>query len=217
MTTAVRDDVARYRLRIGGEWRDASGGATFDDRDPWTGETVATVAAATAEDARAAVAAVAAAFPAWSSTLPAQRQKVFLAAADLLESRRDEVVAMLARETGCAFGFAMFQMGFVPGLFRQAAGLAYAPVGQVIPSANPGTFAMAIRRPVGVVAAIAPWNAALILSAQAIAAPLVAGDTVVLKPSQDSPWVGGLLWAEIVECAHPLMPGQGGATIREVV
>jgi acyl-CoA reductase-like NAD-dependent aldehyde dehydrogenase len=197
MTTAVRDDVARYRLRIGGEWRDASDGATFEDRDPWTGETVATVAAASAEDARAAVAAASAAFPTWSSTLPAQRQKVFLAAADLLESRRDEVVAMLARETGCAFGFAMFQMGFVPGLFRQAAGLAYAPVGQIVPSDSPGTFAMAIRRPVGVVAAIAPWNAALILSARSIAAPLVAGDTVVLKPSQDSPWVGGLLWAEI--------------------
>jgi acyl-CoA reductase-like NAD-dependent aldehyde dehydrogenase len=91
----------------------------------------------------------------------------------------------------------MFQMGFVPGLFRQAAGLAYAPSGQIIPSDNPGTFAMGIRQPVGVVGAIAPWNAALILSARAIAAPLVAGNTVVLKPSQESPFVGGLLWAEI--------------------
>ncbi len=106
-------------------------------------------------------------------------------AATILERRRDEVVALLARETGCTFGFAMFQMGFVPGLFRQAAGLAYSPSGR---SSRPTTrapsrWASADRS--GVVAAIAPWNAALILSARSIAAPLVAGNTVVLKPSPD--------------------------------
>ncbi len=73
-------------------------------------------------------------------------------------------------------------MGFVPGLFRQAAGAAYAPTGKVLPSDLPGAFAMGVRRPVGVVGAIAPWNAALILSARSIAAPLVFGNTVVLKP-----------------------------------
>jgi acyl-CoA reductase-like NAD-dependent aldehyde dehydrogenase len=124
------------------------------------------------------------------------RQGVFLEAADVLESRQDEVVAMLARETGCTFGFGMFQMHFVPGLFRQAAALAYAPLGEVIPS-DTGAFAMGIRRPVGVVGAIAPWNAALILSARAISAPLALGNTVVLKPSEWSPQVGGLLWGEV--------------------
>ncbi len=108
-------------------------------------------------------------------------------AADILEARRDEVVSWLARETGCTFGFGMFQMGFVPGLLRQAAALAYAPLGQVIPSDHPGTLAMGIRKPVGVVGAIAPWNAALILSARSIAAPLALGNTVVLKPSEWSP------------------------------
>jgi acyl-CoA reductase-like NAD-dependent aldehyde dehydrogenase len=103
---------------------------------------------------------------------------------------------MLARETGSTFGFGMFQMHFVPGLFRQAAALAYAPLGEVIPS-DTGAFAMGLRRPVGVVGAIAPWNAALILSARAIAAPLALGNTVVLKPSEWSPQVGGLLWGEV--------------------
>jgi acyl-CoA reductase-like NAD-dependent aldehyde dehydrogenase len=88
-------------------------------------------------------------------------------------------------------------MHFVPGLFRQAAGNAYAPTGQVIPSDIPGTLAVGLRRPVGVVGAIAPWNAALILSARSIAAPLVLGNSVVLKPSEWSPVSGGLLWAEI--------------------
>jgi acyl-CoA reductase-like NAD-dependent aldehyde dehydrogenase len=120
----------------------------------------------------------------------------------------------------------MFQMHFVPGLFRQAAGIAYAPIGQVIPSDVPGTFAMGLRRPVGVVGAIAPWNAALILSARAIAAPLALGNTVVLKPSEWSPVSGGLIWGEIfAEAGLPPgalnivthAPGEAGAIADELV
>src|SRR4029078_10447507 len=141
--------------------------------------------------------AAAAAFPEWCQSVPAQRQAIFLKAADILESRRDEIVCFLARETGSSFGFGMFQMSFVPGLLRQAAAAAYSPIGQIIPSDHPGTLAMGLRRPVGVVAAIAPWNAALILSARSIAAPVALGNTVVLKPSEWSPIVGGTIWGEI--------------------
>ena len=198
-SVATGTDKATYRHFIAGEWVDAAGGATFDDLNPYTGEVVATVAAGAREDARRAVEAAAEAFPTWSQSLPAERQRVFLAAADILERRTDEVVGLLARETGCTFGFGMFQMMFVPGLLRQAAGMAYRPIGEVIPSDVPGAFAMGIRRPVGVVGAIAPWNAALILSARSIAAPLVLGNTVVAKPSEESPFVGGLLWGEIFQ------------------
>jgi len=189
--------TGEYRQFIGGEWIDAADGETFEDRDPFTGDVVATVPAGGAEDARRAIEAAAAAFDGWCGAAPAERQQVFLKAADALEARQDEVVELLARETGCSFGFGMFQMHFVPGLFRQAAGIAYAPTGQVIPSDIPGTLAVGIRRPVGVVGAIAPWNAALILSARSIAAPLVLGNSVVLKPSEWSPVSGGLLWGEI--------------------
>jgi acyl-CoA reductase-like NAD-dependent aldehyde dehydrogenase len=197
VSTVATGSKPEYRHFIAGRWVGASAGETFDDLDPYTGEVVATVAAGTREDAARAVQAAADAFPAWSQAPPAERQRVFLAAADILERRTDEVVALLARETGCTFGFGMFQMGFVPGLFRQAAGMAYSPIGQVIPSDLPGAFAMGIRRPVGVVGAIAPWNAALILSARSIAAPLVLGNTVVAKPSEESPLSGGLLWGEV--------------------
>ena len=192
----VETDIRDCREFIGGDWVAAAGGETFDDLDPFTGDVIAHVAAGTREDAKRAVESAAEAFGEWSTAPPAQRQAVFLKAADILESRRDEVVSWLARETGCTFGFGMFQMGFVPGLFRQAAGTAYAAVGEVIPS-DTGAFAMGIRRPAGVVGAIAPWNAALILSARSIAAPLVLGNTVVLKPSELSPYSGGLLWGEI--------------------
>src|ERR671918_289299 len=190
--------TTEYRHFIGGDWTQASGGATFDDLDPYSGELVAQVAAGTREDARRAVEAAQAAFPTWSQTSPAERQRIFLAAADILERRADEVVGLLARETGCCiYGFGMFQLGFVPGLLRQAAALAYAPIGQVLPSDLPGAMAMGLRRPVGVVGAIFPWNAALILSARSFAAALALGNTVVAKPSEESPFVGGLLWGEI--------------------
>ena len=192
----VQTKAKECRLFIGGEWKEGSNGTTFDDLDPFIGDVVATVPSGSAADARAAIDAAAAAFDAWSQTPPGERQKIFLNAADLLEGRADEVASWLTRETGCTFGFAMFQLHFVPGLFRQAAALAYAPLGEIIPS-DTGAFAMGLRRPVGVVGAIAPWNAALILSARSIAAPIALGNTAVLKPSELSPYVGGLLWAEI--------------------
>jgi aldehyde dehydrogenase (NAD+) len=194
--TSVQTDTRELQQFIGGDWVGAAGGGTFDDLDPFTGDVVARVPAGQRADAHAAVEAAAAAFPAWSKTPPAERQRIFLKAADLLESRAEDVAGWLIRETGAAFGFSMFQLHFVPGLFRQAAALAYAPLGEVIPS-DTGAFSMGLRRPVGVVAAIAPWNAALILSARSIAAPLALGNTVVLKPSELSPYSGGLLWAEI--------------------
>ena len=191
-TTAAQE----YRQYIGGDWVAAADGATYEDTDPFTGEVVATAPAGGPEDARRAVQAAAAAFPAWSQTPPAERQRIFLKAADVLEERQMEVVELLARESGASFGFGMFQSLFVPNLFRQAAALAYAPLGQVIPS-DTGAFALGLRKPVGVVGALAPWNAALILSARSIAGPLALGNTVVLKPSEWSPFSGGLLWGQI--------------------
>lgn len=221
----TQTEVRRPQHFIGGRFVDADGGGTFEDRDPFTGEVVAYAAAGTRGDAAKAVAAAAEAFQVWSKTPPAGRQRVFLKAADVLESRSQEVVGLLARETGSTFGFGMFQIGFVPNLLRQAAALAYAPIGEVIPS-DMGAFAMGLRRPVGVVGAIAPWNAALILSARAIAAPLALGNTVVLKPSEWSPITGGTLWGEIfTEAGLPAgalnvvthAPGQAGPIGDELV
>ena len=84
-----------------------------------------------------------------------------------------------------------------PGCCARRPARRMAPVGEVIPSDIPGAMAMGLRQPVGVVGAIAPWNAALILSLRSITAPLVLGNTVVLKPSEWSPVSGGTLWGEI--------------------
>ena len=223
--STVEQSVKEGQLYIGGEWVDSAGGATFDDLNPFDGDVVARIAAGTREDANRAVETAAAAFAEWSQSPPAARQAIFLKAADILESRAEDIATWLTRETGCTFGFAMFQLHFVPGLFRQAAALGYMPMGEVIPS-DTGAFSMGLRRPLGVVGAIAPWNAALILSARSIAAPLALGNTVVLKPSELSPYVGGLLWGEIfAEAGLPAgvlnivthAPGEAGAIGDELV
>jgi acyl-CoA reductase-like NAD-dependent aldehyde dehydrogenase len=211
---------------IAGEWVPAWSGRTFDDLDPWSGQVVARMAAGDAWDARRAVEAAQAAFLSWGTSTPGIRQTIFLRAADILERRRAEVMDWLASETGCGHDFGLIQIEFVLSLLRQASGAGYAAVGQVIPSDQPGSLAMAVRRPVGVVAAIVPWNAALILSARAIVAPLMLGNTVVLKPSEESPWVAGVLWAQIFhEAGLPPgvlnvvthAPGDAGAIGNELI
>ena len=144
MSADTRQGTSK-QLFIGGEWGGAEGWRTFEDRDPFNGDLVAEVAAASRADAKRAIDAAAAAAPAWAQTPPAVRQGIFLKAAEVLESRQDEIVSLLARETGATFGFSMFQMHFVPGLFRQAAALAYAPIGEVIPS-DTGVFSSMSRQ-----------------------------------------------------------------------
>ena len=186
-----------YKMYIDGEWVDALDGAGYEDLNPYTGEVFARVPAGKRGDAKRAVEAAAAAFPAWSATLPAERQSLFLKAADILEKKQMEIVAVLAEETGCTFGFAMFQTMFTPGLLREAAGQVHQPTGEIIPGDLPGAFNMAIRQPLGVIAGIAPWNAPLILSLRAICMPIAYGNTAVLKPSMESSAAGGVVIAEV--------------------
>lgn len=193
MTTTAPPFVRQY---IAGQWADSRNGRTYESRNPWSDEVVAVVAAGDQDDTRSAVEAAQQAFGAWSRSLPHVRQSVFLKAADILERRRAGVLDLLARETGCGRYFGDIQVDFTLALLRQSAALPYTATGRVLPSDQPGTHAMAVRRPVGVVGAIAPWNAALTLAGRAIAGPLALGNTVVLKPSEEAPACGAL-WAEI--------------------
>jgi acyl-CoA reductase-like NAD-dependent aldehyde dehydrogenase len=186
-----------YKMYINGEWAEALDGERYDDYNPYTGEIFARVPAGKRADARRAIDAAAAAFPAWSHSLPAERQGLFLKAAGILEKKKDEIITILAEETGCAFGFAMFQTTFTPGLLREAAAQVHQVNGEIIPADLPGAFYMAIRQPVGVVAGIAPWNAPLILSLRSICLPIAYGNTAVLKPSMESAAAGGVVIAEV--------------------
>ena len=188
-----------YQMYIGGEWVDAANKETFEDHNPYNGEVFANVPKGTRADATRAIEAAAAAFPEWSESPPSLRRKLFLKAADIFEKRQDELVSIVAEETGSTIGIAMFQMFFVPGLFREAAAQAYSVTGEVIPADYPGAFFMALRQPAGVVGAFGPFNVPYILSSRAFALPLAYGNTAVLKPSEEAPVSGGLVLAEIFE------------------
>ena len=190
-----------YKMYIGGEWIGAQDQETYDDFNPYTGEVFARVASGKRADAKRAVESAGEAFPGWSHALPSERQSLFLKAADILENKRDEVINVLAEETGCTFGFGMFQAGFTPGLLREAAAQAHQTSGEIIPADLPGALYMAIRQPVGVVAGIGPWNAPLILSLRSICMPIAYGNTAVLKPSTESAAAGGILIAEVFQQA----------------
>jgi acyl-CoA reductase-like NAD-dependent aldehyde dehydrogenase len=190
-----------HRMYIAGEWTSASGGATFIDLNPYTGQPFATVAAGTRDDAARAVAAAAAAFPGWAATPPQEKQRLLLRTAEIVERRADDIRRVLAEETGGGAAFASFQLSWITKHLRQAAGWVYLPVGEVIPTDVPGTTHFAIRRPLGVVAGFSPWNGANLLAWRTVIPPIAFGNTVVLKPSEHAPVAAGLILAEILEQA----------------
>ncbi len=126
------------------------------------------------------------------------RQALFLKAATVLERRADDIVPMMAQENGATAAYSRFQIQWAAGLLRQAAGYPYLPGGEIVPSDTPGVFAMALRKPLGVVCGISPWNGAIALGFRSIVAPLACGNTVVLKPSEEAPVCAGILMGEIL-------------------
>jgi acyl-CoA reductase-like NAD-dependent aldehyde dehydrogenase len=191
-----------YGQYINGAWQDPAGGKLFDDLDPFDGSTFANVTSGTRRDAEQAIAAAANAFPAWEASPPLVRQRLFLKAADILERRTADVAHLLARETGAGFAFSIFQINWSINLLRQVAEWGYRPIGEVLRSDQPGRFVMAVRKPLGVVAGITPWNGAHNLAWRTALLPLAFGNTMVLKPSEEAPISAGLVLAEILEEAE---------------
>jgi acyl-CoA reductase-like NAD-dependent aldehyde dehydrogenase len=198
MTTATATEIQPRQQLIAGEWVEAASGRTFDDINPYTGEVFARIPASGAADARLAIDAAEKAFPAWAKVGARARQALFLKAADIVERRADELVRLMALETGASNAYSRFQIQWSAGLLRQAAGYPYLSGGEIVPSDTPGVFAMAIRKPLGVVAGISPWNGALALGLRTVVCPLACGNTVVLKPSEDAPICAGLVIGEIL-------------------
>lgn len=184
-------------LFIGGEWRAASDGV-FDDYNPSTGQVWASIPNATRADTAAAIEAAHKAFPAWAAMPFVARAALLNKAAALIEARQQDFVAAIGQEVGGTFGKCMYESTVTPGVYRTAAATGFGPIGEILPSAY-DRMSMAVRKPIGVVSVISPWNFPLILSSRGIAFALAAGNTVVLKPSEESPVTGGLLFAEIFE------------------
>ncbi|RJL14824.1 aldehyde dehydrogenase family protein [Paracoccus siganidrum] len=188
----------RHSHYIAGAWTDPTG-RSFPDRNPLNGDLVAEIAAGGRPEAEAAVAAAHAAFPDWAAMRPADRQRLFLRAAEITEKRHDEAVHLMAVEAGTSRAFASFQVQLSASLMRQAASWGYLPYGDVLRSDIPGRMAMVTRKPLGVVAGFTPWNGAFYLGWRTILLPMAFGNTVVIKPSEEAPLSAGLLHAEILD------------------
>ena len=188
---------------IDGEERQAAGGGSYDRMDPFTGKLATRAAAAGVADAKAAVESAAAAFKTWSQTGPGERRAILLKAADVMAGKVGEFTTLMIEETGSTAPWAGFNVMLASNMLREAASMTTQISGEVIPSDKPGTLAMGIRQPAGVVLGIAPWNAPVILGTRAVAMPLACGNTVVLKASESCPGVHRLIGQCLVEAGIP--------------
>jgi acyl-CoA reductase-like NAD-dependent aldehyde dehydrogenase len=190
----------------------------FSVRNPYDDSLVARVPDGGVPEIRAAVDAAADCQPTWELAPPAEKQRLFLAAADLVDRRRPELVRLLAAETGASAAFSNVQVDWSVEVLRLAAGWVYQPQGEVLRTNHPHTLTSSRRRPLGVVAAFTPWNGALVLAWRSVVLPLAAGNTVVVKPSELAPLSSGLVVGEILtEAGFPdgavnvVTHGPGGA------
>ena len=190
-------------LMIGNEETVASDGATFERRNPISGNVATRAAAATKDDAIAAVDAAAAAFPEWSASSPRERRAILSKAADILSAKEPEFIAAMAAETGATAGWSHFNVLLASDMLREAAALTTQITGEVIPSNRPGSLAMAVRQPAGVVLSMAPWNAPVILGVRSLATPLACGNTVVMKTSEICPRTHRLIVDSLNEAGLP--------------
>ncbi len=203
----------------------AEKGATFERRNPLDGTVATRAPAASAADAVMAVEAAAEAFKTWSETGPSERRALLLKAADKLEAKTPEFIQAVPAETGATAMWAGFNVMLAAGMIREAAALTTQVAGEVIPSDVPGSLAMGIRQPAGVVLGIAPWNAPIILGTRAIATPLACGNTVILKGSENCPRTHQLIIEAFQEAGFPPgvvnyitnAPADAGAVVEAMV
>lgn len=183
-------------LYINGQWKTLS--RQFNDINPSDGSVWASIPDAGLADTQQAIDAAHTAFTGWSALPFQERAHYLLKIADVWEKKSAAFVSAACFEGGGWFGKGMFETGYVAEVFRAAAGLCYGAIGEVLPSAH-GKVSTATRQALGVVGVISPWNMPGILTARGFAFPLAAGNTIVLKPSEDTPYAGGLFFAEVLE------------------
>lgn len=207
----VREWLSRPKgLFIGGAWTDAASGRTFETRDPATGEVLTEVAYGEAVDVDRAVRAARKAFEGeWSLWTPAQRQRLLFRIGEAIYEHAEELAQLEALDNGKSAAVAQaVDVTWVAELFQYYAGWATKIEGRTIPVSvpwAPGTqwHAYTLREPVGVCGAIVPWNFPLLMAAFKIPVALTCGNTVVLKPAEDTPLTALRLAEIMAECGLP--------------
>jgi len=202
-TGGEADSVVEHGIYINGEWRPARSGQTFEVRNPATAEVLARCADAGREETREAIEAAHAAFPAWSQTPAAQRAQMLSKAAALMNERLEELARLLTQENGKPLEESRTETQVAAAFLQWNAEEARRVYGEVVPSAAPDKRVLTIKQPVGVVAAITPWNFPTSMVTRKLGPALAAGCTAVLRPARATPLVAVALFKIFDEAGVP--------------
>ncbi len=185
---------------IAGTWREGTSDSVLENRNPLTGDLLYTYRAASTKDIDEAYAAAKAAQPAWEQVPPAEKVALLDKLASVMEEMKDDIASVLIEEGGSTAPKVGFECVTCPAITRQATAFPYRMKGQIIPSDIPGKDSYIFKKPKGVIGVIAPWNVPLVLAIRSVVPAVATGNTVVLKPSSDSP-ASAFLIAEFFERA----------------
>ncbi|GIU94357.1 MAG: putative aldehyde dehydrogenase YcbD [Gaiellaceae bacterium] len=208
---------------IGGEWIESSSGETYEKRNPWRpSEVTGVYQASSAEDARAAIAAAREAFPAWSALPAAHRGAFFHRAADAIEARAERIAQDMTAEMGKPLREARLETLRAAAILRYSAGEAWRPIGELYEPSVPDQRLYTMRRPLGVVGLITPWNFPIAIPVWKLAPALIYGNTVVLKLGYEAPRTGLHVAGCFAEAGLPagvlnVLTGAGSTAGAEIV
>jgi len=199
--TTIAPGAANF---VAGEWTPARGGRTYERHNPWRpSELVGEFPSSSAEDVDTAVAAASEAFPTWSGLPAAKRGAILTKAAEIIESRVEDIAQDMTREMGKPLRESRVEAARAAQILRFFAGEAWRPVGEMFEQSATGSTVYTRRRPLGVVGLITPWNFPAAIPTWKTAPALAYGNTVVLKLAQDSPLTGLHLARALEEAELP--------------
>jgi succinate-semialdehyde dehydrogenase/glutarate-semialdehyde dehydrogenase len=190
-------------LLIGGRWADAESGGRFDVTNPANGELVGTVADGSAADVEAAIDAAAEALEGWKALPAIERARVLRRSADVIRERKDEIAAVMTAEQGKPLAEAAGEVDYAAGFLEWFGGEAERVYGEIVPPLNPAGRALVLRQPVGVVAAITPWNFPAAMMTRKLGPAMAAGCTSVVKPASATPLTAALVLRAIEDAGSP--------------
>ena len=195
-------EPVQYRMLINGDWVDASDGARFDSINPATEQPWCSIPEATTEDINRAVETAHDAFASgeWASLTPTARGRYLRSLAELLDEQSEHLGRIETIDTGKMLKETRWQAKYIAEFFQFYAGCADKISGATLPIDKPDMMTITLREPLGVVAAVVPWNSQLFLVAVKIGPALAAGNTVVLKASEHAS-AAMLEFGKLVEAA----------------
>ncbi|CAG0977556.1 partial alpha-ketoglutaric semialdehyde dehydrogenase, partial [Methanosarcinales archaeon] len=214
--------MQEYKLFINGEWVASSSGEMFDDINPATLELIGKLHKANEDDVKNAVDAAEDAFDTWSSTPAPRRAKILFRGARMLEERKEELSRLMTMEMGKVLKEARGDVQEAIDMAYYAAGEGRRLIGETTPSELADKFCMTVRRPIGVVGLITPWNFPIAIPAWKVMPALIAGNTLIFKPASDTPILSIELVKILQEAGLPggvlnLVTGEGKTVGSEIV